>query len=139
AVKATKPEVKVIGISMARGAAMKASLDAGRPVTVEEMPTLADSLGGGIGLDNRVTFSLCRDLLDDVVLLSEEDIALGIRHAYSHEREVIEGAGAVGIGALLSGKVRPAGPAVVLISGRNIDMGRHRAIVCGQPIEGTTR
>lgn len=139
AVKAMKPEVKVIGVSMARGAAMKASLDAGRPVAVEEMPTLADSLGGGIGLDNRVTFSMCRDLLDDVVLLSEEEIALGIRHAYSQEREVIEGAGAVGIGALLSKKVRPAGPTVLLISGSNIDMDRHRAIVCGQPIEETTR
>lgn len=138
AVKATRPKVKVIGVSMARGAAMKASLDVGRPVSVEEMPTLADSLGGGIGLDNRLTFSMCRDLLDDVVLLSEEEIARGIRHAYDQEREVIEGAGAVGIGALLSGKVRPVGPTVLLLSGRNIDMARHRAIVCGQPLEETT-
>lgn len=138
AVKATKPEIKVIGVSMARGAAMKASLDAGRPVAVEEVPTLADSLGGGIGLDNRLTFSMCRDLLDDVVLLSEEEIAAGIRHAYSHEREVIEGAGAVGIGALLSRKVRPVGPTVLLLSGHNIDMALHRAIVCGQPVEETT-
>jgi threonine dehydratase len=138
AVKATRPKVKVIGVSMARGAAMKASLDVGRPVSVEEMPTLADSLGGGIGLDNRLTFSMCRGLLDDVVLLSEEEIARGIRHAYDQEREVIEGAGAVGIGALLSGKVRPVGPTVLLLSGRNIDMARHRAIVCGQPLEETT-
>ncbi|BCH20350.1 hydroxyectoine utilization dehydratase EutB [Mesorhizobium sp. L-8-3] len=139
AVKATKPEIKVVGVSMARGAAMKASLDAGRPVSVEEVPTLADSLGGGIGLDNRLTFSMCRDLLDDVVLLSEEEIAAGILHAYGQEREVVEGAGAVAIGALLSGKVRPVGPTVLLLSGRNIDMVRHRAIVCAQPVEGTTK
>lgn len=132
AVKGTRPHAKVIGISMQRGAAMKASLDAGRPVQVEEVPTLADSLGGGIGLDNRLTFSMCRDLLDDVVLLSEAEIAAGITHAYSQEREIVEGAGAVGIAALLAGKVKPRGPVVLVVSGRNIDMGRHRDIVCGK-------
>ncbi|RVA28674.1 hydroxyectoine utilization dehydratase EutB, partial [Mesorhizobium sp. M7A.F.Ca.US.001.01.1.1] len=73
AIKGVSPGTKIIGVSMARGAAMKASLDAGRPVLVEELPTLADSLGGGIGLDNRLTFAMCRDLLDGIVLLSEDD------------------------------------------------------------------
>jgi threonine dehydratase len=132
AVKGARPNTRIIGVSMQRGAAMKASLDAGRPVQVEEMPTLADSLGGGIGLDNRLTFSMCRDLLDDVVLLSEAEIAAGITHAYSQEREIVEGAGAVGIAALLAGKVKPRGPVVLVLSGRNIDMGRHRDIVCGK-------
>ena len=131
AVKGLKPSAKVIGISMECGAAMKASLDAGHPVQVEELPTLADSLGGGIGLDNRLTFAMCRDLIDDVVLLSEEEIAAGIVHAYQQEREIVEGAGAVGIAALLAGKVKPAGPTVLILSGRNIDMGLHRSIVCG--------
>ncbi|MGX5846170.1 hydroxyectoine utilization dehydratase EutB [Mesorhizobium sp. PL10] len=131
AVKGINPQTKVIGVSMARGAAMKASLEAGRPVEVEELPTLADSLGGGIGLDNRLTFAMCRELLDDVVLLSEDEIAAGIRDAYEHEREIVEGAGAVGIGALLAGKVKANGPVVVLLSGRNIDMNTHRKIVCG--------
>ena len=112
---------------------MKASLDAGRPISIEELPTLADSLGGGIGLDNRLTFAMCRDLLDGVVLLSEEEIAAGIRHAYEVEREVVEGAGAVGMAALLAGKVAIEGPVVVLVSGRNIDMALHRQIVCGEP------
>jgi threonine dehydratase len=129
AMKGRNSGIKVIGVSMARGAAMKASLDAGRPVLVEELPTLADSLGGGIGLDNRLTFKMVRDLVDDVVLLSEEEIAVGIRHAYTQEREIVEGAGAVGIAALLAGKVRVHGPAVVLLSGRNIDMNLHRSII----------
>ncbi|WP_168991821.1 MULTISPECIES: hydroxyectoine utilization dehydratase EutB [Mesorhizobium] len=132
AIKGVSPGTKVIGVSMARGAAMKASLDAGRPVLVEELPTLADSLGGGIGLDNRLTFAMCRDLLDDVILLSEDEIAAGIRHAYAQEREIVEGAGAVGIAALLAGKVKASGPVVVLLSGRNIDMNAHRTIVCGE-------
>jgi threonine dehydratase len=132
AVKALRPAAKVIGLSMARGAAMKASLDAGRPVEVEELPTLADSLGGGIGLGNRLTFAMCRALLDDVVLLGEEKIAAGIVHAYAEEREIVEGAGAVGIAALVAGKVKPKGATVVLLSGGNIDMGLHRRIVCGE-------
>lgn len=132
AVKGVSPGTEVIGISMARGAAMKASLDAGRPVQVEELPTLADSLGGGIGLGNRLTFAMCRDLLDDVVLLAEEEIAAGIRHAYEEEREIVEGAGAVGIGALLAGKLKVSGPTVLILSGRNIDMSLHRRIVCGE-------
>jgi threonine dehydratase len=132
AVKGVSPGTKVIGISMARGAAMKASLDAGRPVQVEELPTLADSLGGGIGLDNQLTFAMCRDLLDDVILLAEDEIAVGIRHAYEEEREIVEGAGAVGIGALLAGKVKVSGPTVLILSGRNIDMSLHRRIVCGE-------
>lgn len=131
AVKALRPQARVVGVSMERGAAMKASFDAGKPVPVEELATLADSLGGGIGLDNRLTFSMCRNLLDELVLLSEGEIASGIRHAYQAEREVVEGAGAVGIAALLAKKVRPAGPTVVLLSGRNIDMDLHRKIACG--------
>ncbi|MER9627846.1 hydroxyectoine utilization dehydratase EutB [Mesorhizobium sp. M0296] len=134
AVKGVSPATKVMGVSMARGAAMKASLDAGHPVLVEELPTLADSLGGGIGLDNRLTFSMCRDLLDDVILLSEDEIATGIRHAYEQEREIVEGAGAVGIAAVLAGKVRASGPTVLVLSGRNIDMTLHRKIICGEAI-----
>lgn len=132
AIKAEKPSVRIVGMSMARGAAMKASLDAGHPVNVEELSTLADSLGGGIGLDNRLTFRLCRDLLDDVVLLTEPEIAAGIRHLYAVEREIAEGAGAVCVAALLAKKVAPRGPVVALVSGRNIDMELHRRIVSGE-------
>lgn len=129
AIKARHPAAKVIGVSMERGAAMAASLAAGRPVDVPEVETLADSLGGGIGLDNRLTFPMCRALLDDVILLSEEEIAAGIRHAAKVEGETVEGAGAVGIAALLSGKARPAGPTVIVVSGGNIDPALHRTII----------
>jgi len=118
---------------MERGAAMKASLDAGRPVEVEEVASLADSLGGGIGLANAVTFPMCRALLDDVLVLSEAEIAAGMRHAYAQEREVVEGAGAVGIAALLSGRLgRLTGPVAVILSGRNVDMGQHLRVMNGE-------
>jgi threonine dehydratase len=131
AVKALRPSARVVGISMKRGAAMAAAIAAGRPVEVVEEETLADSLGGGIGLSNRVTFPLCRELLDDVVLLSEAEIAAGIRHAALVENEIVEGAGAVGIAALLAGKVDPQGPTALIVSGRNIDEAVHRRIVSG--------
>ena len=131
AVKGVSPTTRVVGVSMQRGAAMKASIDAGKPIPVMEVPTLADSLGGGIGLSNEYTFQMCSDLLDDIVVLTETEIAAGIRHAYAVEREVVEGAGAVGIAAILAGKVKPNGETVVLLSGRNIDMDLHRSIVCG--------
>ncbi|CAO3360255.1 hydroxyectoine utilization dehydratase EutB [Azospirillum melinis] len=131
AAKALRPGLRVIGVSMERGAAMHASLKAGRPVQVEELETLADSLGGGIGLDNRHTHRLAASLLDDVVLLTETEIAAGIEHAYSAEQEIVEGAGAVGIAALLAGKVTPRGPAIALLSGRNIAMDLHRRIITG--------
>src|SRR3989338_1079765 len=70
AAKTIKPDLRIIGVSMDRGAAMQASLAAGHPAAVTEYPSLADSLGGGIGLENRHTFAICRDLLDEVVLVS---------------------------------------------------------------------
>ncbi len=129
AIKGLRPETRVIGVSMERGAAMADSLRAGHPVEVAEVPTLANSLGGGIGLDNRFTFRMVRDLLDDVVLLSEDEIAAAIGHAQTAEGETVEGGGAVGIGALLARKVTPLGSTVVLVSGGNIDPALHRRIL----------
>jgi threonine dehydratase len=134
AVKALRPRCRVIGVSMQRGAAMKASLEAGHPVQVEELPTLADSLGGGIGLANQWTFPMLRRLLDDLVLVSESEIAAAVRHAYAIEREVIEGAAAVGIAAVSAGYVKLDGPTVLVLSGRNIDMDLHRRVVAGERI-----
>lgn len=138
AIKAMRPAAKIIGISMQNGAAMHVSLKAGKPVLVDESESLADSLGGGIGLHNRLTFAMVRDLLDNVILLSEDEIAAGIAHAYTQEREVIEGAAAVGIGALLAGKVQANGPIVVILSGRNVDMAQHRRIICADMIKERT-
>ncbi len=135
ALKARRPGVRVIGVSMERGAAMAASLDAGHPVQVEELPTLADLLGGGIGLENRVTYPMVRDLVDEMVLLSEAEIAAGVRHCYWQERQVVEGAGGVGVAALLAGKVRPEGPTMLLLSGANIDMALHHRIVSGEDVD----
>lgn len=130
AAKSIRPQVKMIGVSMERGAAMHASLAAGKPVFVDELETLADSLGGGISLDNQHTFAMTRDLIDDVVLLDEMSIARGIVHAYREEKLVIEGAAAVGMAALLDGAIpAPRGPIVIVVSGSNIDIETHRRLI----------
>lgn len=129
ALKSVSPTIRVIGVTMERGCAMHASLQAGQPVQVQEMETLADSLGGGIGLYNRYTFRMAQSLVDDAVLVTEDEIATAIRHAYREEQVVIEGGGAVGIAALLSGRVVAPGTTAVLLSGANIDMNVHRQII----------
>lgn len=128
AIKALSPMTRVIGVSMENGAAMAASLRAGHPVAVPEVATLADSLGGGIGLNNRVTFALCRALLDAVILVSEAEIAAAIRHLAA-QGHVVEGAAAVGHAALLSGKFVPQGPSVTILSGGNIDPALHARLM----------
>ncbi|MFD1156569.1 hydroxyectoine utilization dehydratase EutB [Roseovarius aestuarii] len=137
ALKARRPGIRVIGISMERGAAMYECLQAGKPVLVPELATLADSLGGGIGLENAYTFAMTRDLVDEVVLVNEAEIAQAIRHAYWQERQVIEGSGSVGIAALMSGKIETPGKCVVLVSGQNIDMKLHHRIISGEDVDVT--
>ena len=139
ALKARVPGIRIIGVSMERGAAMSQSLQAGHPVEVRELETLADSLGGGIGLNNRFTFAMTRDLVDEMVLLTEPEIAAGIRHCYWQERQIVEGAGAVGVGALLAGKATLSGPTMVLLSGGNIDMELHHRIVSGEDVDVSHR
>lgn len=136
ALKSMNPRVRMIGITMEQGAAMYESLRAGRPVAVEEVSSLADSLGGGIGMNNRWTLPLCRDLVDETLLLSEAEIAAGMRHLLLEERLVAEGGAAVGVAALLAGKLDLAGRrTAILVSGQNVDMTRLLDVV-GKAADG---
>ncbi|MBW3619665.1 MAG: pyridoxal-phosphate dependent enzyme [Actinobacteria bacterium] len=121
AVKARRPDVRVVGVSMEDGAVMATSLAAGSPVELDELPTLADSLQGGIGADNRHTFAIVRELVDDVVLVGEEAIWAAMRSVYDEHRVVLEGAAAVGVAALTTGLVVADGPVVVVCSGGNAE------------------
>jgi threonine dehydratase len=129
AIKAASPRARVVGVTMAKGAAMYQSQKAGRPVEIEETASLADSLGGGVGVDNRYTFAMVRELVDDLLLVDEEQIADAIRHAYWREQQIVEGAGAVGIAALRAGLVQRPGVTAVVLSGANIDMAQHARLI----------
>jgi len=136
AAKTINSGIRVIGVSMDRGAAMQASLAAGRPVEIEEVPSLADSLGGGIGLENRLSFVLCRDLLDDVVLVSEEEIYRAMQALFYQDSHIAEGASVVGIAAVLAGKVKNhSGPLATILSGRNVDMQQVAKVAAGQDVQ----
>ena len=133
ALKSLDPRVRLVGVSMERGCAMYRCQKAGGYVEVEEQQSLADSLGGGIGSRNRYTFRMVGELVDEMVLVNEEQIAGAIVHAYREERQVVEGAAAVGMAALLSGAVSGSGyENVVLVSGANIDMELHRRLLAGE-------
>ena len=133
AVKSLSPEIRVVGVSMERGPAMIESLKAGKPVPVEEVSTLADSLGGGIGMDNKLTFDLCRDYLDETLLVSETQIARAMAHLFLEDRLVVEGGGSVGVAALLNGLVKNLeGPVAVIVSGRNVDTKKLHGIIAAE-------
>lgn len=122
ALKADNPNMRVVAVSAATTPVMLRSLEAGTPVEMPEVLTLADSLGGGIGLQNRYTFGLVRDLVDEHVIVTEAEIAAGMRHLLMEERLVAEGGAAVGVAALLAGRVHPGEETAVVLSGRNVDM-----------------
>ena len=117
---------------MDRGAAMYESQKAGKPIFVKEEESLADALTGGIGLDNKYTFQLTKQLVDDIVLVSEKEIADGIHHAYWRESQIVEGAGAVAIASLLNKKFKPNGTSVALVCGRNINIEKHFSLISGK-------
>lgn len=121
ALKSAAPDLRVVGVSMERSPVMYHSLQAGRPVQIPEQETLADSLLGGIGLQNHYTFDLVQQLVDDVILVSEEEIARAMVFLLREEHVLVEGAGAVGVAALLANKVNGAHDNIgVVISGGNV-------------------
>lgn len=123
ALKAASPAIRTIGVEQALGPGMLLSLQAGKAVPVVEEASLADSLIGSIGLVNHYTLALIRDLVDEIVLLSEEEIATAMVYALRQERLIVEGGGSVGMGALLHNKVTKLGKNVVIVvSGGNVEM-----------------
>ena len=121
--KSINPAIKTIGVSMDKGAAMVESLAAGKLVEIVEEPSLADALVGGLGPENNYTFDLNQRYVDKTVLVTEQEIAAGMTFTLEKEHLVVEGGGAVGIAALLAGKVVDIGKQVALvISGSNVGL-----------------
>jgi len=126
--KAVRPEVRVVGVEPVASAFMAASLGAGRLVDIEEKPTIADAVAGGIE-PGSITFPLCRDFVDAIVLVPEERIAQAMAVVHARHGRVIEGAGALPFAALLESPARFRGRAVVaVVSGANIAPDRFREV-----------
>ncbi|ATG72827.1 hydroxyectoine utilization dehydratase EutB [Zobellella denitrificans] len=121
ALKGIKPTVELVGVTMDRGAAMVASLEAGQPVQVTEYESFADSLGGGIGLHNRYSFEAVRRHMDRAYLVSEAAIASAMVHFVEHEKMLVEGAAVVGVAAIEQHSLDVRGKQVVfVVSGHNV-------------------
>ena len=110
--------VRVIGVQSTETRAMYEAFQAGRVVDVPVPPTLADGLAGGI---DDTAFQLARQVVDEMVLVEEADIAEAIRVLQQRCGVTAEGSGAVGVAALLSARLTLQGPTVLVISGGNID------------------
>ncbi|PLS02380.1 hydroxyectoine utilization dehydratase EutB [Neobacillus cucumis] len=121
--KSMDRNIRVTGVSMEKSAVMYESLKACKPIMMEESETLADSLLGGIGLDNQYTFQMVQKYMNDVVLISEEKIAYSMGFMMDKHRMILEGAAATGIAAVLDGKIpHQKGDVAVIISGQNVDL-----------------
>lgn len=135
AAKAINPDIQVVGISLERSPAMVESLKAGRPVEVEEKHTLADSLLGGIGFDNRFTLPMVEKYVDDHVLIGEKEIEKGMFYLFETHRTIAEGAGAVGVGVLQNRLIDVAGKRVVtVVTGSSVDASDYLSVI-GRQLE----
>lgn len=133
AIKERKPSVRVVGISAVRARVMYESLKAGSPISMPEEETLAEALSGGIGLSNRFSLPLIRELVDEHVLVDEEAIREAMLYASGSLHLLLEGGGAVALAAVLGkrcdlGAERDTDGVAVVLSGGNVSLDRLRGL-----------
>lgn len=112
-------EVKVFGVQAEMAAAYPPSLKAGTPTEIQIRPTIADGIA--VAKPGVAPFGIIRDYCDEVLTVSEDEIAKAMVMLLERSKMVVEPAGAVGVAALMAGKIKPTGPTVVTLSGGNID------------------
>jgi threonine dehydratase len=134
--KQLNPNIKVYGVSMENGAAMYQSIKQNKPSQVKEFISLADSLQGGIGLSNKYSFKLCQKYLDDIILVSEQEIYKALQEIYYMDNIICEGACVVGVAALMNNRIKNLeGLTSTIITGKNIDPDLHKNIIEGKDIK----
>jgi threonine dehydratase len=123
AMKSARPAIEVVGVQVDTVAAFPESLRRGEPVPVPPGLTIADGIA--VKRPGELTLGLIAEWLDDVVVVPEDDVAEAMVMLMEKAKLVVEGAGAVGVAALLGGQVAPAaqGTTVVVLSGGNVDAG----------------
>lgn len=121
AIKAINPNCKVYGVQAAGAPSMKESLDAGKIVTLDSVNTIADGIA--VKTPGTLTFDICSQCVDEVVTVTEEEIAVAILTLIEKQKTVAEGAGATTVAAAMFHKVDIKGKKVVcVVSGGNIDV-----------------
>ncbi|QWH31728.1 bifunctional threonine ammonia-lyase/L-serine ammonia-lyase TdcB (plasmid) [Bacillus mycoides] len=125
ALKSFNPSINIIGVQADNVHGMKASYDAGKIVEHYEAPTIAD--GCAVKIPGNLTFEIVKDLVDDIVTVSEEELEVAMKDLLQRGKAVVEGAGALATAALLAGKVDKYvhdKKVVAVISGGNVDLKR---------------
>ena len=118
ALKLARPGCRVVGVQPAANGALAKSWEAGRRVNVGPVRTIADALVASTPGEH--TFEIIRERVDQVVLVGEEEIATAVRELAVRQKVVVEPGGAVGVAAVLAGKVEWKGELVCVASGGNI-------------------
>lgn len=128
--KSVNPTIQIIGCLPANAPVMYESIKAGKIIDVPELPTLSDGTAGGIDHDT-ITFDLCRDLIDDYILITEEEILSAMRLVLKHHHHVIEGSAGVSVAAILKQKEKFKGKKVAaVICGSNVSEAVLKRVVC---------
>lgn len=129
AVKSRRPEAEVVGVQVEAYTATRDSLKRGRPVDAVGATTIADGIA--IKRPGELTLRLMERWLDGIEVVAEDDVGDAMVLLLERAKLVVEGAGAVGVAALLSGRVKPAarGTTVAVLSGGNVDPGLLAAVV----------
>ncbi len=118
ALAAEKPGVRVVGVQAEGAASMRRSLEAGAIVEVDPV-TMAD--GVALRRPSDLTFALTRQFVDEIITVTEEEISRAMLVLLERAKAVVEPSGALGVAALMAGKVTGTGPAVAVLSGGNVD------------------
>jgi threonine dehydratase len=119
AVKGTKPDTRVIGVQAAGAAAYPPSLATGHPVRLEGVATVADGIA--VGCPGELTFAHVRDLVDEVVTVSEDSLSRALLLCLERAKLLVEPAGAAAVAAVLEQPYRFEPPVVAVLSGGNVD------------------
>ncbi|MCU7757113.1 bifunctional threonine ammonia-lyase/L-serine ammonia-lyase TdcB [Bacillus cereus] len=125
ALKSFNPSINIIGVQAENVHGMKASYDAGEIVSHYKAPTIAD--GCAVKIPGNLTFEIVKNLVDDIVTVSEEELEVAMKDLLQRGKAVVEGAGALATAALLAGKVDKYvkdKKVVAVISGGNVDLKR---------------
>ncbi|HEX9366139.1 MAG TPA: pyridoxal-phosphate dependent enzyme [Vicinamibacterales bacterium] len=123
ALKALSPSTRLVGVEVAASCPFTASLAAGRLVTIDVGPSLADGLTGNLDPDT-ITLDLVRDVVDEIVVVDEPVLRRALAGVVTHEHLVAEGAAAAGPAALLDGQIELKGNVAIILTGANIDRER---------------
>ncbi len=123
ALKSARPEIEIVGVQVETCAPFPASIDAGTPVAVQSAQTIADGIA--VKRPGELTLELIRRWVNEVVTVPEDEVAEAMVFLLERAKLVVEGAGAVGVAALLASRasVSPDGTTVVILSGGNVDTG----------------